>query len=395
MIPIHIAETGWHAHALTPEQARRLIASGIAKAEPAPHRSDLWNLAARGKVGVATIGDLEVWIAPKLSIDRLLFLVGFTCDPRGWRDEPVGMQVRDGLVPSVGHALWRQAERALRQGLLMGYVEVDETAQVLRGRMREADQLRRWHGRPVPIESRHDDFTADIAENRVLLAAVTRMATVPRLDTETRTRLGNLRKRLADVASPVRGTSLPAWRPTRLNTRYHNALRLAEVVWRATSPEHAPGSLRANGFLFDLPKIFEEFVTVALGEALTGRHSGIARPQFETHLDEGADLRMRPDLVWEHRGKPVAVVDAKYKRERPEGYPNADIYQVLAYCTALGLRRGHLVYAKGNAEPRRHVVRHAGTEIFCHAVDLSLPPENLLARMDELADELADVAHAA
>jgi 5-methylcytosine-specific restriction endonuclease McrBC regulatory subunit McrC len=34
------------------------------------------------------------------------------------------------------------------------------------------------------------------------------------------------------------------------------------------------------------------------------------------------------------------VVDVKYNAEQPAGYPNADLYQLLAYCTALGLRRG-------------------------------------------------------
>jgi 5-methylcytosine-specific restriction enzyme subunit McrC len=30
---------------------------------------------------------------------------------------------------------------------------------------------------------------------------------------------------------------------------------------------------------------------------------------------------------------------------KPSGYPNADLYQLLAYCTVLGLRAGHLTYA--------------------------------------------------
>ena len=31
------------------------------------------------------------------------------------------------------------------------------------------------------------------------------------------------------------------------------------------------------------------------------------------------------------------MIDAKYKAEKPAGYPNADLYQLLAYCTVLGL----------------------------------------------------------
>jgi 5-methylcytosine-specific restriction enzyme subunit McrC len=94
---------------------------------------------------------------------------------------------------------------------------------------------------------------------------------------------------------------------------------------------------------------------------------------------------LRPDIVWKVGGAPVAVIDAKYKAEKPAGYPNADLYQLLAYCTILGLRTGHLVYAKGNEDPARHVVRQSGIEIFCHAIDLSLRPDELIGRMHDLA----------
>jgi 5-methylcytosine-specific restriction enzyme subunit McrC len=38
----------------------------------------------------------------------------------------------------------------------------------------------------------------------------------------------------------------------------------------------------------------------------------------------------------------------KYKAEKPGGFPDADLYQLLAYCTTLRLPVGHLVYAEGN-----------------------------------------------
>ena len=70
---------------------------------------------------------------------------------------------------------------------------------------------------------------------------------------------------------------------------------------------------------------------------------------------------MRPDFVWSHGGRARVVVDAKYKAEKPSGFPQADLYQMLAYCTVLGLDEGHLVYAKGTEEPAVHVVREAAS----------------------------------
>lgn len=385
---VEVAENGRVEVRLTAEEGRMLASSDIVTASPSVHESQMWSITpSRGVVGVARVGDIEVWITPKLPIARLLFLAGYAVNPRGWRDEEAELDVAEGLVPAVARFLCQQAEHALRQGPLHGYRTVEESSAVLRGRLREADQLRRHHGRAIPMEIRHDDFTIDVPENQVLLAAIIRMAGVPRVREEHRRRLAALRAKLVGVSVPARGSPLPTWQPNRLNQHYHGVLRLAEVVWQATSPEHAPGSLLTTGFLFRLWKIFEDFLVVALSEELQAAHGGAGRG-YPCHLDEACAVQMKPDLVWQLNGRPVAVVDAKYKPEKPSGYPYADLYQVLAYCMALRLPRGHLVYARGDAVPVRHVIPHAGIEIVCHALDLALPPAKLLAQVATIADEL-------
>ena len=117
-------------------------------------------------------------------------------------------------------------------------------------------------------------------------------------------------------------------------------MRLAELVLRATSLEQMAGRVRVSGFLVDMARVFEDFVTVALSEALTA-YGGRARRRGPHFLDVAEHVRLRPDLVWyEEDGSCAAVVDAKYKAERPSGFLDADLYQMLAYCTALRLERG-------------------------------------------------------
>ena len=137
----------------------------------------------------------------------------------------------------------------------------------------------------------------------------------------------------------------------------HGGWSLTELVLRATSFEHFAGPVAVNGFLLDMPLLFEEFVTVALREALESAYGGrvVAQPRY--YLDLAGRVPLRPDIVWRVHDSVIAVIDAKYKAEKPSGYPNADLYQLLAYCTVLGLRTGHLVYASGNETPAHHVVR--------------------------------------
>jgi len=90
-------------------------------------------------------------------------------------------------------------------------------------------------------------------------------------------------------------------------------------------------------------------------------HRGRAGDQDRNHLDEAGEVVLRPDTVRKIRGSAAAAADAKLKAGKPAGYPNAGLYRRLAYSTVLGLRSGHLMYAKGIGHaraPRGAPVRH-------------------------------------
>lgn len=375
---------------------RALAAAGIVEAAPDPYAPGRWSLRAGSKVGAVSVAapggggaPVTVRITPKVPIARLFFLLGYSLDPQGgWRDGEVEVADHRDLLPALAHAVERQVDRALRRGLLQGYRETEETALVVRGRIREAEQIRRRFGAPLPVEVAYDEFTTDIAENRIPRTAVERLLRLPGVPREVRRRLLHQRARLADVTAIVRGQPIPDWRPTRLNSRYHHALRLARVVLDGACAEHAPGGLHIDGFLFDMNQLFEDFVTVALREVF--RNPGrTARLQDPHHLDEASVVRMRPDFVlYGADGAPSAVADAKYKAEMRDGYPGADLYQMLAYCTVLGLPDGHLVYAKGHAPHTSHRVRHAGIVLHQHALDLDQAPAGLLADISAVAQQM-------
>jgi 5-methylcytosine-specific restriction enzyme subunit McrC len=386
---IALAETGPGVDVvLSDEQAQLLARSGIVDVQPSGTVA-VWRVRAARHVGAAQVGDLEVRIAPKVPVDRLLFLVGYATSGQRWREEDLLIGEAPQLVPVLAEALWRQAERALRQGLLQGYRTVDESSPVLRGRLREADQMHRHRGLPWPLEIRHDEFTVDVPENQILRTAIDRIRRVPRVDPAARQRLRHLAARLSEAHVLPAGRPVPAWWPSRLNIGYQPALRLAELVLRATSIELGGGGVAVNGLLLDMPRIFEEFVTTALREALEWAYGGRVHGQLVRHLDLAGRVAIRPDIVWLRQRRVAAVVDAKYKAEAPAGYPNADLYQLLAYCTALGLGRGHLVYAKGAGVPAVHTVRNTDVDIVCHALDLAAPPAGLLAQVRCLAADLS------
>jgi len=373
---------------LTGAEYRALNQLGIVAVTPTLDEG-LFEVVAARKVGAVAIGDRQVIVRPKITdLNRLLFLLGYARNPQVWRDESIQVDPADELLPAVAEAFARIATRAVEQGLLQGYRTITDALPVLRGRVLAGEQMSRHYGLPVPIAVQYDDFTVDIAENQLLAMATLRLLTVPRISSPARRLLQRLRRTLLEVSVPPRGAPTPRWQSSRLNARYDAALRLAEIVLAAESFEHRLGDMTVTGYMFDMWKIFEDFVTTALSESLN-RSGWQCETQALLHLDEQGRTEMKPDLLCRRGESQAAVVDAKYKAERPDGFPNADLYQMLAYCTVLGLSEGHLIYAKGNEEGRTHMVQKAGITIHCRALDLGLDPATLLRQVDQMARAVA------
>ncbi|THJ74729.1 hypothetical protein [Candidatus Frankia alpina] len=93
----------------------------------------------------------------------------------------------------------------------------------------------------------------------------------------------------------------------------------------------------------------------------------------------------------------AAVLDAKYKIEieiEIEIEKDADspdtIYQLLAYCTALGLPAGHVVYAGTSTEARHTYTLTTGTTITFHPLDLTADLHILRRQINEIASDMAN-----
>ncbi|WP_107658498.1 McrC family protein [Nocardia suismassiliense] len=357
---------------------------GIAKVTQTP--SGQYSIKPGSKVGSVTYRDIQINVRPKITeLNRLLFFVGYCSNPAIWREEFVHLDQAPGLYPAVAESFSRLASRAIEGGLLQGYHTRSDSLAVVRGRVQFREQIMRNYGLPLPIAVEYDDFTTDIIENQIVLLATLRLLSIPDIGVGARQQLSRLRWLLDEITMlPNRGRA-PKCQLDRINARYHDLLRLSEVILDNSSFDQNNGSLAVSGFMFDMWRIYEDFVTGAVGMAMR-QFGGHPRVQFGRHLDKASRIKFIPDLVWcDDNDVPVAVVDAKYKAERPKGFPEADLYQMLAYCAVLDLPEGHLIYAKGNEPATIHEIRNCGITIHCHALDLSQPPKQLLAEIDSLA----------
>lgn len=358
-------------------------------ATPVPGR---WRLESGSRIGVASGATWELRVEPRIDVPQLLFLLAYSADPAGWKDEVAGFSVEPRLLDAIAAGFSWHALRSVEQGLLRGYVGVDERLRTIRGRIRFGDQIARLAALPLPVEVSYDDYTADVAENRLLKSATLALLRLPRVPAPARRRLLKLRA-LLDEVTPLerpREPELPVF--TRLNQRYRAALCLAHLALRGASVGARRGTTEAVAFSFDMNRVFEDFLSVALREAFRP-HGGELRAQLPGSLDRGGRVPIRPDITWWVDGAAKAVVDAKHKQLRVSGSPSDDAYQMLAYCTALDLHRGYLVYAAHSGAGQGDLaVKHSGCEICVRTVDIRKPPESLLGEVEILAAEIAHKA---
>ena len=365
--------------------------------EPAPGVEGAYCLTPGSTIGALEIGNLSVSILPKLDISRVLFLASYALGAFKLREmERFNFEDAPSLIEALALALATAARRAFASGLLHGYRTEEEALHTVRGRVRIAEQIRRRFSVLLPLEVRYDEFTDDITANRLVKAAATRLGRMRVRSPRSRSGLRWVSARLENVSLvEFPKNAVPEVTFDRLNGHYREVVALARLILRHTSFETGRGGNRAAGFLMDMNEVFQDFVTQALRESL-----GVADRAFRSDnhiphvtLDEAGRVSLRPDLSWWDGSTCTFVGDAKYKQIKDANVPNADLYQLLAYTTALNLPGGLLIYAQGEAEQVVHQVRYAGKRLEIAALDLSGTIDELLADIDELANRVRALRH--
>ena len=358
--------------------------------EPVSDSDGAYHVTPSSTVGALEVGGLSVLIEPKVGIPQLLSLACYAMSRFRPRRELFDYPSEFALPDVLALALVSSARRAFSRGLLHGYRTEEEALHTVRGRIRFDEQIRRRFGVPLPVEVRYDEFTDDILANRLVKAAAARLGLMRLRSFQARSDLGRTIGTLDNVSLvEFQPNTVPEIRLDRLNEHYREVIALSTLVLRHTAFESDRGTVRASGFLMNMNDVFQDFVTTALREAL-----GVSERVFcsdsqltgsrRVYLDKASRVGLEPDLSWWDGGFCRFVGDAKYKRI-DGSVPNADLYQLLAYTTALDLPGGILIYAKGEDEPVIHHVRHSDKRLEVASLDLS-------GTLDEVLDRIADIA---
>lgn len=346
-------------------------------------------IRATSRVGTIAAPGLEIRIRPKCGVKNLYAMLAYAFPLARIRKELVARaeteDAREFLIALFAGA----AEELLRGGLRRGYLEREEDLGVLRGRLVLEEQLRRAATGALSLRCRHQDYTADIADNQVIRYTLERIGGLgePAIDA----RLARLRAAFAYVSRrPFRISELEALHYDRLNQHYQPIHALCRLILAALGADDEAGGHPMGSFLVNMDDLFERFVAAWLGRKLPAPFR--LEAQRATSLDRSGALGLRPDLVLADRAGARVVADTKYKLG--SGRPSSgDAYQALAYCRALGVRTACLIYPERRAS--RWVVRDGENEIAAEGIEIDKPWGKVEEGMRALMQSLIGSAKAA
>jgi len=372
---------------LSVAQRDLLRARFAAKVEPTTGADGRYDVTPTNRIGAAVVDGTAIIIEPKVDISNVMFLVSYAVDASAWQDDVAALGSIPDLVTAMAGLYTRLTVQVLRRGLLAGYHPMADASHTVRGRIDLAEQLRRRPGLALPLAVTWQEYDDDIIENQLLLAAARLLRPLPIRDPHVRHELRRIIDTMQHV-TPVQYQpgGVPAIIWTRLNQHYRPAVELARLLLQHTSVDLTSGTTRTPMLILNMADVFETFVRTALRRALAATEAqfppGKRIPLIP--LDTRDNVRLYPDLSYWQNGRCRFVGDVKYKRDTGDGH-SPDLYQLLAYATATGLKDATLIYADGPTPAGHHDIRRTNISIRLHHLNLNTPPAQILAQLTPLA----------
>ena len=372
---------------LTDIAARQLqaVAGSRLTLSPSPHG---FLIRASSHVGSIAVPGVVVQVVPKVPVENVLHLMTWSTERITFSQSEIGQATRS-LTAAVAAWYARMLERTLVLGVDRAYLEEVDRVVALRGRIDWPAQAKAV-GLPTPVACRYDEWSIDTRANRIAAAAALVLLRNPAVPPHSAFALRRLLK-LLEGAGPLRPNDLSGHDDvlTRLNEHYRSTLQLARIILRAGGPSHGAGHAPVSAFMVDMNDVFEDFVFVSLKHRMRGSWGVDKRTiplDIAQHVPTEADL-----LFTDQSGTDALVADSKYKLISDGRGRNADYYQLLAYCTSLGLPRGVLIYcdaADAQRPPRAVEVRQSGTVLETFQVSLSGSIDDIGREFDRLSRHL-------
>ena len=232
--------------------------------------------------------------------------------------------------------------RLVRYGLRFDYQSIEEESRYIRGQLNQTRQSRQTPDRATWFHIKHDIFTPNRIENRLLKTALNYVLKLTKNPDNWRiaNELSHQLSEIEPLLFPVK--DLGKWRNSKLMQRYETIKPWCEIIIHKLNPQFQKGNANGISLLFPMERLFENYVAHWLQKSKQSEAS-LKKQSASQHLLRHAPIsdtekwfELRPDLlltmsdcsyVMDTKWKLLddSQIDVKYKLSQQ------DMYQMFAY----------------------------------------------------------------
>lgn len=290
-------------------------------------------------VGIIRFADFQLNILPKiigeedsLCLENLMFMLRYTrkLEIHSMDSAEISQTKQPFLEVLIAHYA-NILLNALQRHIPHQYETREDNLPTVKGRILFAKNHLVNAANLARTYCQFDEFTPDNLLNQTLKFvshALQKLTSV----SQTRQKLLKINAVYEDVTlRPVAYAETQKIILNRNHTMFKEPLELAQMFLQNSTISLHNHTFTNLAILFDMDKLFEEFVATALEQAFPGQVKIQNKLKIIEDIDgiPGTSYTIRPDILF---GKDT-IIDTKYKRlSLPEDKPSeADIYQMLAY----------------------------------------------------------------
>lgn len=348
----------------------RTYPTRIAVEPPSFMNDHRWKLVSSGYAGYLPVTPhLQLAIRPKVPIAGLFGMLEYAYRLDPFLDGLVPTESLQELYERLAVVLARRVLDRTARGLHRAYEPAEERCAYVRGRM-DSRRLAAasWDPR---VHCHYQDHTVDLDDNRILAWT---LFVIARSGLCREQSLAPVRRAYRQLGQAVTLEQHDARCClgrvyNRLNQDYRPMHALCRFFLANSGPGVRQGRHSMVPFLIDMPRLFEAFVVEWLA-----RH-GAPGLRFDSRhrfvWDSRHGFLSMPDLVGLDavEGRPLVVLDMKYKADSAAGPNDDDVHQVVFYAQALGCTDAVLVYPEAQRRPVDTLVGDIRVRTLAFALD--------------------------
>ncbi|GIP52927.1 McrC family protein [Paenibacillus vini] len=319
-------------------------------------------------VGVASIGNLQIEILPKLANSEhsqirknLLYMLTIAKEvPFRVQDVSRFDTQRNTFLEIFIKVFIDKLNNALKTGVIQQYCHEEENVPFLKGKLHLSEQLRRNLINKSRFYVSYDEYSIKNLPNRIIKATVAKLYGISKVQHNKKV-LMNLKDAFNEVDE--KGFSYSEMKslvlPRTIHHLYQEIIEMCKIFWKNESPALSSGTSESFSLLFDMNMIYEKFiqgVLLAHQEEIMGHNLKLVTnlgitPKYLLKDQYGrSTYRLLPDngIVNIITSKIEKIIDTKWKlldsKKKNFGISQDDIYQMYAYAREYDCNKVILLY---------------------------------------------------